>query len=69
MRKEVRLGPSDALVAIDVLNDFCARGPLAVPDGDAVVPVLNRWIAAAQRAGVPMFASRDWHPPHHASFR
>jgi nicotinamidase/pyrazinamidase len=63
------LEPSDALLIIDVQNDFCARGSLPVPDGDAVVPVLNRWIVAARRAGVPIVASRDWHPAGHVSFR
>ncbi|MBI2964037.1 MAG: bifunctional nicotinamidase/pyrazinamidase [Deltaproteobacteria bacterium] len=66
---EPHLRPGDALLIVDVQNDFCAGGSLAVPEGDAVVPVANRWIAAARRAGVPVYASRDWHPAGHASFR
>lgn len=62
------LQPGDALVLVDVQNDFLPGGALAVPDGDAVVPVLNRWIEAACAAGVPIFATRDWHPPNHVSF-
>jgi len=62
------LGAGDALLIIDVQNDFCAGGSLAVPDGDAVVPVLNGWIARAQRAGIPIIISRDWHPAGHVSF-
>ncbi|MFI5274044.1 MAG: isochorismatase family protein [Ktedonobacterales bacterium] len=54
--------PSDALLIVDVQNDFCPGGALAVPSGDAVVPVLNDYIARAQAAGIPIFASRDWHP-------
>ena len=53
-----------ALVVVDVQNDFCPGGALEVPDGDAVVPAINR-IA-------PRFAARiltqDWHPPGHRSF-
>ncbi len=63
------LRPSDALLIVDVQRDFCPGGALAVPDGDAVVPVLNQWIDAAQAAGAAVFASRDWHPPDHVSFQ
>jgi nicotinamidase/pyrazinamidase len=59
---------TDALVVVDVQNDFLPGGALAVPGGDAVVPVLNRWIDAAERAGVPIFFTRDWHPADHVSF-
>ncbi len=63
------LQPSDALLIVDVQQDFCPGGALAVPDGDAVVPVLNQWIDAARIAGAAVFASRDWHPPNHVSFQ
>jgi nicotinamidase/pyrazinamidase len=59
----------DALVIVDVQNDFCPGGALAVSKGDEVVPVLNRWIEAAETAGIPIFASRDWHPSNHISFK
>ena len=62
------LRPSDALLIVDVQQDFCPGGALAVPDGDAVVPILNAWIEAAHDAGAAVFASRDWHPPNHVSF-
>lgn len=52
----------DALVLVDVQNDFCPGGSLAVPRGDEVVPVLNRYIARFGQAGAAVFASRDWHP-------
>jgi nicotinamidase/pyrazinamidase len=58
----------DALLIVDVQIDFCPGGALPVPWGDAVVPVLNRWIAAARRVGAPVYASRDWHPTGHLSF-
>ncbi|MDZ7829903.1 MAG: nicotinamidase [Halofilum sp. (in: g-proteobacteria)] len=58
----------DALIVVDVQNDFCGGGALEVPDGDAVVPVLNEWIRDASAAGIPVVASRDWHPENHCSF-
>ena len=64
-----RLGPGDGLVVVDVQNDFLPGGSLAVPHGDAVVPVLNEYLAAFVRAGLPVFATRDWHPADHCSFR
>ncbi|MEX0607488.1 MAG: nicotinamidase [Halofilum sp. (in: g-proteobacteria)] len=63
-----QLNPSAALIVVDVQNDFCPGGTLAVPDGDAMVPVINDWIERAQTAGMPVIASRDWHPPDHCSF-
>lgn len=62
------LRQGDALLIVDVQNDFCPGGALAVPDGDAVVPVLNHWITVAREVGIPIFASRDWHPVDHISF-
>jgi len=62
------LKPGDALIVVDVQNDFCPGGALPIEDGDAVVPVLNRWIASAVAGGVPVYASRDWHPLGHLSF-
>ena len=59
----------DALLIVDVQNDFLHGGALAVPDGDAVVPVLNRYLAAARNASIPVYASRDWHPADHCSFK
>ena len=52
----------DALVVVDVQNDFCPGGALGVPDGHAVVPVLNAYATRFAGAGAPIFASRDWHP-------
>lgn len=51
-----------ALLVVDVQNDFCAGGALAVPDGDRVVDPINRLLAAQAAAGAALFASRDWHP-------
>ena len=66
MKEHLKKG--DALIVVDVQNDFCPGGALAVADGDAVVPVLNRWIEQATVEGIPVYASRDWHPTGHVSF-
>ena len=52
-----------ALIVIDVQNDFCAGGALAVPDGDRVIAPLNGYIEQAVADKAPIYASRDWHPP------
>ncbi|WP_371365644.1 bifunctional nicotinamidase/pyrazinamidase [Pseudomonas sp. QL9] len=54
----------DLLLVIDVQNDFCAGGALAVPDADAVVPVINR---LAERFS-HVVLTQDWHPADHQSF-
>jgi nicotinamidase/pyrazinamidase len=58
----------DALLVVDVQNDFCPRGALPIEEGDRVVPILNRWLRAARERGIPVYASRDWHPRGHLSF-
>jgi len=63
-----KIGYHDALVVVDVQNDFCPGGALAVPDAEGVIAVLNEWIAQARAASAPVVASRDWHPPDHCSF-
>ena len=55
----------DALILVDVQNDFCPGGALPVPEGDKVVPALN---ALLQRGKAFAVATRDWHPPTHCSF-
>ena len=58
-----------ALLIVDVQQDFCPGGALAVPNGDRVVTVLNRYIADAIARGVPIYASRDWHPAVTSHFK
>jgi nicotinamidase/pyrazinamidase len=65
----VTVGRNDALLLVDVQRDFLPGGNLGVPEGDAVVPVLNRYIALACAKDLPIFASRDWHPQNHCSFK
>lgn len=59
----------DALIIVDVQRDFCPGGALSVPHGDVVVPVLNEYIKIFRKAGASIYATRDWHPPNHISFK
>lgn len=60
--------PGDVLLVTDIQYDFLPGGSLAVSGGDAVVPVLNRYIEAFEAQGLPVYATRDWHPEGHCSF-
>jgi len=51
------------LLVVDVQNDFCPGGALPAPGGDGILPALNRHLANARALGIPVYASRDWHPP------
>jgi nicotinamidase/pyrazinamidase len=66
---EALLQPGDGLLLVDVQNDFCPGGALPISGGDGIIPLLNQWIAAATARGVPIYASRDWHPAGHISFQ
>ena len=57
-----------ALLLVDVQNDFCPGGALAVGSGDEVVAPLNEYIARFAAAGLPVLASRDWHPAQTVHF-
>jgi nicotinamidase/pyrazinamidase len=63
------MASNTALLMVDVQNDFCPGGALAVADGDAVVAPLTARAREMAVAGAPVYASRDWHPPHTAHFR
>mgnify|MGYP002713137452 CR=1 FL=1 len=58
----------DALLIVDVQNDFLPGGALGVPKGDEVIPALNPWIKRFESGRLPQFATRDWHPADHCSF-
>ena len=58
-----------ALLVVDVQNDFCTGGALAVPGSERVVDALNRRIADAVARGMPVYASRDWHPADTSHFQ
>lgn len=53
--------PKEALLVVDVQNDFCPGGTLAVPGADKIIPVINKYIRIFSRVGLPVFFSRDWH--------
>ena len=61
-------GGRRALIVVDVQNDFCPGGALAVERGDEVVAPLNRLIAEFLERGEPVYKTRDWHPPETKHF-
>ncbi|MCH8809693.1 MAG: bifunctional nicotinamidase/pyrazinamidase [Proteobacteria bacterium] len=64
MAADIIPGQRDVLLVVDVQNDFCPEGALGVPEGDAVVPVINR----IQPGFAHVVLTQDWHPPGHQSF-
>lgn len=64
MSARFSISQSDVLLVVDVQNDFCPGGALPVPQGDAIVPLINR--LAQSFAHVALV--QDWHPPRHISF-
>lgn len=63
------LSRTDALIIVDVQNDFCPGGSLAVQGGDRVATTLTRIARAFKRRGAQVFATQDWHPAGHSSFK
>jgi nicotinamidase/pyrazinamidase len=61
--------PTDALLVVDVQRDFLPGGSLPVAGGERVIAPINRLLDAFAARGLPIFASRDWHPGDHCSFR
>jgi nicotinamidase/pyrazinamidase len=64
----ISLTPADALIIVDLQNDFLPGGSLGVPQGDEVVAPIQQLIDLYQAHGLPIYASRDWHPAGHCSF-
>lgn len=70
---EVTLDPAalrqgDALLVVDMQNDFMPGGALGVDDGDEIITEVNRLVEQFSDRGLPVVFSRDWHPPEHCSF-
>jgi nicotinamidase/pyrazinamidase len=61
--------PGDALIIVDLQNDFLPGGSLAVADGDATIAPVNHCAALFAERALAVFATRDWHPPDHCSFK
>lgn len=66
--RDIFLLPGDALSVTDIQNDFLSGGSLGVPDGNQIIAPLNRVIELFRSSGLPLFYTRDWHPPDHCSF-
>jgi nicotinamidase/pyrazinamidase len=63
------LKPDDALLIADIQNDFLPGGALGIRGGDEIIPILLNYIRRFHARGLPIFLTRDWHPPNHCSFR
>jgi nicotinamidase/pyrazinamidase len=61
-------GAGDALLVVDVQVDFMPGGALGVRRGDEILDPINRLVDRWRAAGLPVFLTRDWHPPDHCSF-
>ena len=66
---ELKIGRKDALIIVDMQNDFMPQGALPVPEGDIIMPTINRYQEVFQSNGALIVLTRDWHPPNHISFK
>ena len=66
--RQVQLSDDDALIIVDIQKDFLEEGSLPVPDSNRIIPALNAYIEKFDSLGLPIFATRDWHPLKHCSF-
>lgn len=64
----VSLTDRDALVVVDMQNDFMPWGRLPVPGADKIILKVNYYLKLFSSKGIPVFATRDWHPENHISF-
>jgi nicotinamidase/pyrazinamidase len=65
----ISLTRHDALLIVDIQNDFLPGGALGISDGDKIIPILVNYVRCFEAHGFPIFLTRDWHPPDHCSFR
>jgi nicotinamidase-related amidase/vacuolar-type H+-ATPase subunit E/Vma4 len=68
-REKIRIDNKSGLIVVDVQKDFTPGGALAVPEGDKIIPTINKYIEEFKKAGGKVFATRDWHPENHISFK
>ncbi|RLE52907.1 MAG: bifunctional nicotinamidase/pyrazinamidase [Candidatus Methanomethylicota archaeon] len=66
---KIKVGRKDALIIVDVQKDFCPGGALPVPEGDKIIPNLNKYVEIFRKNGGKIYATRDWHPENHISFK
>lgn len=64
MMQKIAIRDQDVLIVVDIQNDFCPGGPLSVPRGDEIIPLINR----LARSFPNVVLTQDWHPPDHLSF-
>lgn len=64
----MRTDYSRSLIVVDMQNDFCPGGSLAVTDGDRIISDINKLILDFTKEGCPVVFTRDWHPKNHCSF-
>jgi nicotinamidase/pyrazinamidase len=69
MMKSESIENGDALVIVDLQNDFLPGGSLAVSGSEQIIPAVNRYIEKFNAHGNPIYLTRDWHPPDHFSFK
>jgi nicotinamidase/pyrazinamidase len=65
----ISLAPHDALLIADIQNDFLPGGALGITGGDEIIPTLSNYVRLFQTHSLPIFLTRDWHPPDHCSFQ
>jgi nicotinamidase/pyrazinamidase len=65
---KLKINDFDALIVVDMQNDFMPGGALPVPDGDKIIPRINEYIKIFEKNNNPVFYTRDWHPKDHISF-
>lgn len=66
---KIRITDKDALIVVDMQNDFMPYGVLPVKDADKIVPTINSYIELFEKNLNPVFFTRDWHPENHISFK
>ena len=69
LKKTYDITNSDVLLVTDIQIDFLPGGALPIENGDEIIPVLNEYIKRFEKDGAFIFASRDWHPSNHMSFK
>lgn len=58
-----------ALLIVDIQKDFCPGGALGIPEGDLIIPFVNSYLRLFRKYALPIFVTRDWHPPITSHFR
>jgi nicotinamidase/pyrazinamidase len=66
--KECPVHDHAALLVVDMQIDFCPGGSLAVTGADSIVPTINNYVELFSRSGLPVYATRDWHPAETSHF-